>query len=163
MTLIMVCGQGSVGKSTFIKRYFYNKKNIICISVDEIVKTNKFNQKYYQIYLKTIQKQIDLYENTNKIIVLDFSHDTISSRSKLLNELKFNSFNINFIAIGLHPTSFLDIVINDEKRKNRKLNQDEINKIKNIYNHFQPPTVQEFIDYNFNSIKAITLKNYLIR
>ena len=163
MKIIMICGQGSVGKSTFVKRYFSNKQNIINISVDNIVKGNSFSSKYYDLYIQEIQKNINLYENTSKIITLDFSHDSNFSRADVLNRLKFNSLKIDFIAIGLHPVSFKDIVINHENRIGKKLSQEEVNRIKMVHEHFQPPSNEEFEKYNFNSIKTITLTNYLIK
>jgi GTPase SAR1 family protein len=54
MKIIMICGQGSVGKSTFVKRYFSNKQNIINIRVDDIVNGDSFSLKYYDLYIQEI-------------------------------------------------------------------------------------------------------------
>ena len=153
--LIMLCGQGSCGKSYFAQ-HNYSKSNIV--SMDDIVsqcKDIKYEKnKHFSIYLKKIQEKIDKEE---KIIVLDFSQDTISSRKNILDFLNFKNREINFSAINFMLDE-KDIINFHTKRVQRELSKKEKETIIMTKRCFQPATANEFKMYNFNSIKIYKYK-----
>lgn len=147
--LIMLCGQGSSGKSTYAKQNF--SKDCI-VSMDAIVGQQKYNPIFKKQYIDLIQGKLN---NKEKIIVLDFAHDSINSRRDILSKLNIPE-NVNFTTISLRP-SIRQIILNDEKRKHRRLTQNEIENIEKIYNHFICPTEEEFKEYNFCQINNIVI------
>lgn len=147
--LIMLCGQGSSGKSTYAKQNF--PKDCI-VSIDAIVGQRKYNPSFKKQYIDLIQQKLD---NQEKIIVLDFSHDNVESRKEILSKLNIPE-NVNFTTISLRPST-QQVILNDEKRKNRFLTENEKTVIKKIYNCFTYPTKKEFEKYNFHQVNTIVI------
>ena len=151
INLIMLCGQGSVGKSTYAKNNF--QKSYI-VSMDAIVKKNDFNSNFKEQYINLIQQKINAKEDT---IVLDFSHDGILSRKSILSKLKLSN-DIIFTTIALRP-GVEQIIYNQEKRQKHPLTDNEKERIIKIYNNFEYPTEEEFKDYGFYKINNFVVDN----
>lgn len=149
--LIMLCGQGSVGKSTYAKSN-YPEQSIV--SVDAIVGRDKYNSSYEKLYIDAIQQKLDAKEKT---IVLDFSHDGIISRKTVLSQLNIPN-NVNFTTISLRPGAE-QIIYNQEKRQKYSLTKSEKKKIIKVYNNFTYPTEEEFKDYGFCKITNLVVNN----
>ena len=149
----MLCGQGSVGKSTYIKKYYPNAQHI---SIDKIVGKEVYDPlQHFNIYIQNIQNAIN---SGSQQITLDFSHDTIDSRASVLDKLILDK-KIDFKVIALHPELNF-IYSNMEKRLKKKLTYEEQMRIKHCYNCFQFPTKKEFEKYEFNSVKVVKLYKY---
>ena len=162
MYLIMVCGQGDTGKSTFCKYLQSINPNIIHISVDKIVHNSKLSNFkrdiHFPLYIEQIKNSIKNAKE-NDIILLDFSQDCPESRKEILQEIPSEFFNkINFLTISLRP-GINNIIKWNEKRHGHKLNEIERIKKINVYNNFVYPTLEEFEDYSFHSIINISLNN----
>ena len=160
MNLIMLCGQGSCGKSTFGLFLQKTVPNSCLIRMDDIVKQSKFNYNlHFPIYLNTIETT--LLSSQFETVILDFSQDVIKCRSLILNSIKKNKIlckKINFIAISLRP-GYKNIILWSQKRLNKNLTHKEKINIKKVYYDFEYPTIEEFTQYNFNSILIISLDN----
>lgn len=76
-------------------------------------------------------------------------------RKWVLKQLNISE-SINFIAIAIRPT-YQKIIERIEKYK--ILSQEKKDKIKKIYLDFQMPTVEEFKNYNFNTISIYEYNN----
>ena len=149
INLIMLCGYGSVGKSTYARRNFPESS---IVSFDKIVGQRKFNWGYLEPYIKLAQQKLDKQE---EFVVLDFAYDTVECRKLILSQLKIPN-NVNFTTISLRP-SIEQIISNEEKRRKRKITQEEIDNIIFIYGCFVFPTKEEFVNYGFNSINNIVI------
>ena len=60
--IIMLCGQGGIGKSTYGKKLIKINDKAILIRMDDIVLNNNYKLKeveYLNIFLKNIQNAID--------------------------------------------------------------------------------------------------------
>ena len=98
MLFIMLCGQGSAGKSTFGKYLETNflKEKLKLVRVDEIVKHSKLNSYHIDEYIH----QIQLHINYNISLIADFSQDCISTRKMILDKLVIpEDVKIDFITI----------------------------------------------------------------
>ena len=155
INLIMLCGQGSCGKS-YYAIHNYHKDEIV--RMDDVVKECEdytFDyDKHFHIYIKKIQEKID---NNQKNIVLDFSQDSKKSRKHVLNQLKFNPNEIDFQAINFN-VNLAQMILFHTKRTKQTLDNEKILRMQKIKNGFQPATVNEFKNYNFNSIKIYEYK-----
>lgn len=150
----MLCGQGSSGKTTFWRRYLRDK-NIIAMD-DIIIKlSNKYNYEQCHSIFHLLIEESTKSENTNDIVI-DFAHDTIAARKDSLIHISFPNY-FNFLIIHL-SLDFNTLVENDKKRKQVSfLSKEQIERMKEIYDLFIQPTLNEFKDYNF---KSITLAEY---
>lgn len=157
-TLIMLCGQGSTGKSTFartIKNQFQNDAKIHISSMDYFVKNNSYfddPEGFYKKFLSDAQ----YYLNENyDIVIVDFCFDTVNSRKKFLQQLNLNK-KLNFIAIRACPP--VEIIHEwHAKRRKQALSHEEKETIQKVYNSFQELTTDEFEYYNFNSIQLYSI------
>lgn len=144
-TIIMLSGQGSSGKTTFWETYLQNKK---IISMDNIA--NK--ESNWEKCLNEFFIQIQQYTNSaiKEDIVLDYSHDVIDTRRESIKYIMTPS-NYNFIII--HLSLDFDLLVENDKHKRQvdSLSEEHINRIKNIYEAYQQPTLEEFKQYNFIS------------
>ena len=176
MKLIMLCGQGGIGKSTYGKWLVNQLNNAILLRLDDIVRNSNSKEchsshieQFYQLVKNTIIEK--KYEN----IILDFCHDVKANRKKALNNIltNLNNSDIEFITISLRP-GYENIIKWRELllTKNKTLTLDEIDeqfhyfftddfkkRVKKIYNDFQPPVKDEFKDYNFKSTTHIIIDN----
>ena len=110
-------------------------------------------------FLNTIETT--LLSSQFETVILDFSQDVIKCRSLILNSIKKNKIlckKINFIAISLRP-GYKNIILWSQKRLNKNLTHKEKINIKKVYYDFEYPTIEEFAQYNFNSILIISLDN----
>ena len=126
--------------------------------MDDIVKQSKFDYNlHFPIYLNIIETALLSPQFTT--IILDFSQDTIKCRALVLDSIKkVLCKKIDFIAISLRP-NYKNIILWSQKRLNKNLTHKEKINIKNIYNSFEYPTIEEFAQYNFNSTLIISLDN----
>lgn len=154
----MLCGQGSVGKSTYGIWLSNQLNNSILIRVDDIVFSSSLKKfdftSHFHIYIKQINEAI---KNNKENIIIDFSHDSCELRKKICSKISLKQ-SINFITISLRP-SIDFIILNDEKRKQRKLSLSEKERIKKIYEHFEFPSLEEFKNYNFQTVKNFIIDN----
>lgn len=157
MYFIMLCGQGSTGKSTFGKFLKSNLLNtsIEFIQMDRIVGQGTFSKECIKEYVYEIQCAID----GNVSIIADFSQDSISCREHILNNIIFlDSKKIDLVTVSMRPD--IDALLDREsKRKNIILEKEDIDKISTIYNSFIFPTNKEFEKYHFNSITHFVIQN----
>lgn len=155
MTLIMLCGQGGSGKSTYANELIKSLKgNNIIISMDKIKDqhSNKTLEEFNLLYVNNIQMAIN---EKYDYIICDYAQDTYDMRKWILKQL--NIFEcIDFIAIAIRPT-YQKIIERIEKYKT--LSQEKKDKIKKIYLNFQMPTTKEFKNYNFNTISIYEYHN----
>lgn len=121
--------------------------------MDEVTETERLTsenfEKYFYLYVKKIQNAID---QKFDIIIIDFSHDSITGREKVLNKLN-NLENIDFITFSLRP-GIENILKWNVKREIRSLQEVEEN-----YNSFEFPTKEEFLCFNFRTITNIIIDN----
>ena len=168
MRLIMLCGQGGAGKSTYGKWLEKELNNTILIRVDDlIIPGQPFDKKYVDKYINNIIKAINSnYSN----IIMDFAHDNATNRANILNKIisQINTQDIDFITISLRPgaETVVDWTIKRYRLGNfpkeeliKLIGEERINRVKNIYNNFQYPTIEEFEKYNFNSIQNYVIDN----
>ena len=159
MTLIMICGQGSSGKSTtakLLQNILSSKATVI--SMDPIVgvcfDVNK-KQEYNAIFIKNIQATLCC--NEYEYVIVEYSLDSMIARAQLLQSLDLNN-SIHFITLALRPGP--DTIIQwDRKRKNRALSDQEKMRIQTVYKNFEPPSVEEFSYYNFSSVNCYSINN----
>lgn len=159
INLILVCGQGSIGKSTYIKNIInnFNSFSTNIISMDNISKDLSWEnrmKKFIQFTQQAIDKNYDF-------IFCDLAFDSARSRKNVLSSLKIpNDILINLIILELRPG--VDLLLSwDKKRKHGLdigLNQDEIIK---IYSAFNFATVSEFNYFKYNKLSIYILNNYL--
>lgn len=146
-TIIMLCGQGSSGKTTFWRQYLSTKT---VVSIDGIVGESNFEDNI-ELYLLKFANQIRLSTDKNEDTVLDFSHDTVKERMKSLIHIS-SPYNYNLLVISM-SLDFPTLIKNDLQRKGLKtLSNESLLNMLNIYNNFIPPTIAEFEKYNFKSI-----------
>lgn len=153
-TIIMLCGQGSSGKTTFWRKYLRNK-NIVAMD-DIIIKlSNKYNYEQCHAIFHLLIEEATKIDCINDV-VLDFAHDTIDARKDSLIHIS-SPEHFNFLIIHL-SLDFEILIENDKKRKQvLSLPKEQVEQMKKIYNLFIPPVLEEFKDYNF---KSITLAEY---
>lgn len=158
MNLIMLCGQGSSGKSTFgaelIKKLNSTSKLIRMDNVDD---TLPFSERM-TVYLSNIQAA---YDNKVENIIMDLAHDSIEFRNTVLSSLNFDNKydSINFFAVSLRP-EFEKIVEWEIKRKGYdELPKNQYFLMEKYYNRFQYPTEQEFKKFNFDTIVTLVVNN----
>lgn len=158
MTLIMLCGQGSSGKSTTAKylQEILKPAKVRIISMDDIVgrcyiesKAREYNEKF--IY--NIQQALNC--NEYEYIIIDYALDHPDSRQWLLQQI-FITFPLHFITISLRP-GMQNIISWDQKRKKRALLEEEKITIQKLYNGFYAPQKEEFKNFAF-----LTINNYEI-
>lgn len=146
-SIILLCGQGSSGKTTFWKRYFPLKT---IVAIDNIVGEFTFKDNEQLYFLKYIN-QIRVATSQNEDVVLDFSHDTPRERMKSLVHVSSpHDFNLLVISMSL---DFQTLVNNDCRRKGITMpTEDSFNHMLELYDLFVPPSLDEFRSYNFKSI-----------
>lgn len=157
-TLIMLCGQGSSGKSTFAKileSKFQHTANVHISAVDDFVEKGRYSdnpQKFYKNFLSDIQ--LHLNEQCD-IIIADFSFDSRESRKHFLQQLELNE-KIDFIAIRTSPP-LENIKKWHAERRKKELSIEEEQNIERVYNGFEEFNANEFQSYNFNSIHLYSI------
>ena len=161
-TLILLCGQGSTGKSTLGLKLCnkYNKNassKWALIRMDLCCKGNTAIPDY-DLFIKQIQEAYKNNEYTH--IVCDFSNTSISNRKKLLSSLNFDFTTVNLIVIQLRPP--VEKIIEWSQKRNSKiiLSKNMQDKIKTWYYNYEFATKEEFKLFNFNDIKIILFDNY---
>ena len=153
-TVIMLCGQGSSGKTSFWVEYLSEK---IVISFDAVMMTlPKISN-----YTSGIELFNDLIKQISSLkleldIVLDFAHDTVMARAASLDCIQ-NPDLFNFLIIHINP-DFNTLIKNDKRRKGTtSFSQEHINWLKEMNDLFVRPTIEEFEKYNF---KSVTIAEY---
>lgn len=158
-TLIMLCGQGSAGKSFFGTLLYQWLENSSFIRMDSYVDNSIGYQSEIDLpkYIEGIQKAID---KQYEYIILDFAHDSKRSRKDILDKLKFHSNNTYaFICVSLRPTVDVIIQRHTHRKGLKRCLLQEVKDIKNCYDHFEYPSEEEFKDYPFEKINLFTINN----
>ena len=158
MHLVMICGQGSSGKSTFCKYLQSIDPNIIHISIDNIALQDPYDENiHFPIYISQIQHYVDK-NHEQDIVLIDFAHDSPLFRKSVLEKINFNNSNIIFYTISLRPGENT-ICKWQEKRIKKELTEEDKALIKNLYENFKYPTVEEFKGYPFKNVINISIDN----
>ena len=168
MRLIMLCGQGGIGKSTYGKWLVESLNNATLVRVDDFVnRREQCNETHVQAYIDKINTLIK--ENTYHNIIMDFSQDGPYSRAHILNGVfrDIPSENIKLVTISLRPTANKIIEWNKYKLKKSSTSRvggndkyfQMLQQIESIYNHFVYPTMEEFVQYNFYSVTNLIIDN----
>ncbi len=148
MKLIMLCGQGSSGKSYFAMELRDALKGKVClVRMDDII----IESKKYDIaeYVNRIQNGLD---NNFDYVIMDLAHDTTLVRTAILDMLDFENKEIDFITISFRPG--IDVIIERQRKRQypSELSPELEVKLRRIYTFFEYPSNKEFEKYNFNSI-----------
>ena len=159
ITLIMVIGQGSAGKSTFGQKIIQYLNNSVLIRFDDFNKIYHNEKISLELYINKIQEEIN---KNREYIICDFSQDSISCREYILDRLQYPN-EIKFEAIVLRPG--YENIFNWKKKRfedsNIEYNEKDLQiLIKNVYNGIQIPTIDEFKKYNFLDTLIIIYDNY---
>ena len=148
MKLIMLCGQGSSGKSYFASQLKSKLKGNIClIKMDDVViETGEYN---LIEYVNRIQNGLD---GNFDYVIMDLAHDSVLVRTGILDMLNFEDKEIDFITFSFRPD--IDVIIERQRKRQHphKLLPEVEEKLRRIYTFFEYPTDKEFEKYNFNSI-----------
>ena len=148
MKLIMLCGQGSSGKSYFASQLKNNLKGSIClVRMDDIViETGEYN---LIEYINRIQDGLD---GNFDYVIMDLAQDSALVRTGILDMLNLKGKEIDFITFSLRPD--IDVIIERQRKRQhpRELLPEVEEKLRRIYTFFEYPTDEEFEKYNFNSV-----------
>lgn len=148
MKLIMLCGQGSSGKSYFASQLKSKLKGNIClVKMDDVViETGEYN---LIEYVNRIQNGLD---GNFDYVIMDLAHDSVLVRTGILDMLNFEDKEIDFITFSFRPD--IDVIIERQRKRQHphKLLPEVEEKLRRIYTFFEYPTDKEFEKYNFNSI-----------
>jgi tRNA uridine 5-carbamoylmethylation protein Kti12 len=161
MTIIMLCGQGSSGKSTFasfLRSQLPNEQTAL-VAMDKILKpgehlTESNLDYYWNLYFHSIQVCL---ENGFKYIILDMSNDAVAFRQKTFQSINFNLQNINLITISLRPG--VENLLSWHDIRCGELKSAEKGRIITAYNKYEFPIKQEFTEFNFKSVKVLVVNN----
>ncbi len=148
--VFLMCGIPGSGKTTFIKTRLWNYK-LCYISRDKIrFSLLKDNEDYFsrekQVYKEFIKEINNALARDEERIIVDATHLTVSSRNKILKQLKYIPAEINAVYVDCP----LDVAIErNSHRTGRELVPTSA--IENMYKSLQKPTIEE----GFSSILAI--------
>lgn len=154
MTLILLCGQGSIGKSTYGKKLKIKFPCSILIRMDECFPTIQNWDQRWAEYIKRIQTAIDLQYD---YIICDMCQDSPGGRKKTLQYLTFSAKTVDLVIIHLRPP--LEDLIRWSKNRSADAYKQYKDIIPMIYNHYKPATIEEFSPYNFNTITICEIDN----
>lgn len=154
MTLILVCGQGGIGKTTYSKKLFYslnniNKTKIISKAEGEI--NTIFDSSFYSFYKQAIEN-INNEINNYEYFICDLPLESPEDRQRFLSHINFLK-TANLIVIQLRPP-FMDFI------ENMQFSNEDIDLIKNIYNNFIPAHPMEFEFLPFKKVSLYIIDNY---
>lgn len=153
-TLVLLCGQGSIGKSTYGQKLQAKKNNSILIRIDECF-PNVQNWDLRQAeYVKRIQAAIDLQYN---YIICDACQDSPYGRALTLTPLILSNCVIELVIIHLRPP--LEQLIQWSKQRNIGLYQQYKQIIPKVYTNYRPALQQEFQLYQFQSVSIYEIDN----
>lgn len=156
LTLIMLCGQRSSGKSTFAQCIVnkFGSNNIEVCSMDNVLKRTK-NFDDYDMLISDVQNAIN--NPKNNCIIIDYAFTNPEDRKKVLSQLILPS-SVNFIIITMRP-SIKTIVKRQEKRQfPTPLTPEEIiSMVEWYYLYTTFPTQEEFSYINFDNISIFTI------
>jgi GTPase SAR1 family protein len=161
MTIIMLCGQGSSGKSTFASFLCSQlpKEQTALVAMDKLLKPgeclNKSNSDYYlNLYFHRIQECL---ENSFKYIILDMSNDAVAFLQKTFQSINFNFQNVNLITISLRPG--VENLLGWHDMRCDGVASAEKGRMITAYNNYEFPIKQEFAEFNFKSVKVLVVNN----
>ena len=161
MTIIMLCGQGSSGKSTFASFLCSKlpKEQTALVAMDKILKPGEHltesNVDYYlNLYFHSIQVCL---ENGFKYIILDMSNDAVGFRQETFQSIDFNFQNVNLITISLRPG--VENLLGWHDMRCGGLTSAEKGRMITTYNQYSFPIKREFAEFNFKSVKVLVVNN----
>ena len=154
MTLILLCGQGNIGKSTYGKKLKAKLLDSVLIRMDECFPTVQDWDKRWVEYISRIQTAIDLQYN---YIICDMSQDSPGGRQKTLQHLIFPANAVNLVIIHLRPP--LEDLILWTKKRSANLYKQYKDIIPVVYHNYEPATIEEFSPYAFNVITICEIDN----
>lgn len=147
VNLILVCGQGSIGKSTFISKII--KDGDLNVRLDDIPNYD------FQEFARQIQKGID---KKIKTIYADMSFDSRYLRQWLLSQLSWQELNLYVIQLRPPLEKLLEWYDNQTKgAKNIKISRE---RVITIYYNFEFVREDEFTQFNLNKVKIYLYDNY---
>ena len=152
----MLCGQCAAGKTTFAKKYIKILDNAKLISFDECaIKSLPYKERMNN-FIQVVNDNINNYDN----LICDFCFLTKHEREFFLQAIIFPK-EVNFNIILLRPS--IEEVIENTYKRSRNKDQYRIDFIINKYYKLEVPAKEEFIHYNFNSIKILKLENETLK
>lgn len=147
VNLILVCGQGSIGKSTFINKII--KEGDLNVRLDDIPNYD------FQEFVRQIQKGID---KKIKTIYADMSFDSRYLRQWLLSQLSWQELNLYVIQLRPPLEKLLEWYDNQTKgAENIKISRE---RVITIYYNFEFVCEDEFTQFNLNKVKIYLYDNY---
>jgi len=149
MKAYMMIGVPGSGKSTYAKNlikyinYTDKKRNIVCISRDEIrfsllKEGDTYFSKENQVYKIFVQKIRENLKAGNDVII-DATHMTWGSRHKMFKNLT-NINNLEIIGIWMRTPFSKCIEYNNKREGLTKVPEDTL---KNMIEHFEEPELEE--------------------
>lgn len=148
MKLVLICGQGQIGKTTYglkmIKKY---KNKAILISMDNCYKDSQDWDLRWKEYVKRIQSAIN--SNRYFYIFCDMSQDAPLVRFKTLKNL-CGLDKIDLVILQLRPPLEQLLKWRPEEYKQQTINN---------YFGFVFATTEEFRYHQYNSISIYTIDN----
>lgn len=147
VNLILVCGQGSIGKSTFISKVI--KEGDLNVRLDDIPNYD------FQEFARQIQEGID---KEVKTIYADMSFDNRYLRQWLLSQLSWKELNLYVIQLRPPLEKLLEWYNNQIKgAKNIRISRE---RVITIYYNFEFVREDEFAQFNLNNLKIYLYDNY---
>lgn len=147
VNLILVCGQGSIGKSTLVDKIA--KKDDLVIKLDDIKNKDK------KEFIRQVQDGINKEINN---IFCDMAFDCAYIRQEFLFQLYWNK--INLFIIQLRPP-LNELLKWHEERIYKNFTKETENKLKTVYYNFEFVRDNEFEQFkNINKIYVYLYDNY---
>lgn len=147
VNLILVCGQGSIGKSTFISKVI--KEGDLNVRLDDIPNHN------FQEFVKQVQKGIN---QSIKNIYCDMPFANSYIRKWFLSQLSWKELNL--YVIQLRPPLKKLLEWYDEQIKGAEYIRVNRNQVITTYYNFEFVREDEFAQFNLNNLKIYLYDNY---
>lgn len=156
MKLIMLCGQGISGKSTFAAQFQQMFNGKICVvRMDDVVKdVGQFDEPEY---IKRVQQSLN---SDFDYVLMDLAQDSRHYRRSILDQLNFQGETIDFVTYSMRPS--LDEIFRRWTLRGKELTDEFVHHVTQVYNNFEYPTEEEFKKYNFNSVHNYVLGSNLL-
>lgn len=147
VNLILVCGQGSTGKSTLVNNIY--KEGYLNVRLDNIPHRN------LQEFVKQVQEGIDKEIN---VIFADMAFDSKYIRQWFLSQLSWKELNL--YVIQLRPP--LEKVLEWHKMRIRdwEFTDEMRDQVITTYYNFEFVREDEFTQFNLNNLKIYLYDNY---
>lgn len=145
-----MCGIPGSGKSTWIKHNLPKLNNYTCVVSRDVIRFDmvKEDEPYFSkekaVYKKFIEEIKFCLATKDNDVIVDATHLTKGSRSKLLNALKGSLDGVNIIAIVIYVP--LEVALQQNKNRIGTRGYVPSNVIINMFEQFEIPLTIEGFD-----------------